>query len=122
MDSPAVNRIFRKLLSHETCSRNLTRRPRTLNASATSTLGSVTQTRSFLWDAKGKAAKTKRYGGKEQEKKDSFWRARNDLLLSDHTEDYKRFPLVTADHLRPRKERPRRVKMSVRDFIEGIYT
>jgi hypothetical protein len=27
---------------------------------------------------------------------------------------------VTADHLRPRKERPRRVKMTVREFIEGF--
>ena len=122
MDSPAVTRIFRQLFAHETCSRYLTYRPRKPTTTTTTT-GAVTQTRSFLWDSAGQKASTKRYGGREQEKKDSFWRARNDLLLSDHTEDYKRFPLVTADHLRPRKERPRRVKMTVRDFIEGaLYT
>ena len=123
MDSPAVNRIFRQLFAHETCSRYLTYRPRNLNASSSSTsaCGPITQTRTFLWDSAGQKPATKRYGGKEDEKKNQFWRARNDLLLADHTEDYKRFPLVTADHLRPRKERPRRVKMTVRDFIEGIH-
>jgi hypothetical protein len=115
MDSPLANRIFKQLLSHETCSRYRIYRPRSLNGTA----GPRIQTRSFLWEAQEREQQ-KRYGGRDQSKKDEFWRARNDLWLHDHTEDYKRFPLVTADHLRPRKERPRRVKMTVRDFIEGI--
>lgn len=33
-------------------------------------------------------------------------------------EEYKRFPLLTADQLQARTERPKRVKMYTRDFIE----
>jgi hypothetical protein len=115
MDSPLVNRIFRRLFAHETCSRYRIYRPQSLNGSRPSPI----QTRSFLWDAQ-EQEQQKRYGKKEQAKKDDFWRARQDLLFIDKTEDYKRFPMVTADHLRPRKERPRNVKMTVRDFIEGM--
>ncbi|KIV99537.1 uncharacterized protein PV09_08838 [Verruconis gallopava] len=113
MDSPLVNRIFRRLFAHETCSRYRIYRPRNINGSQ----ASLTQARYFLWDAQEREQQ-KRYGGNEKARKDNFWRARNDLLLTDHIDDYKRFPLVTADHLRPRKERPKRVKMTVRDFIE----
>lgn len=120
MDSPAVNRIFRQLFAHETCSRTITRRPRLRHASVSASSVPVTQTRGFLWTGEEGKRKTRRYGGRDEEKKDQFWKARQDLLLQDHTEDYMRFPLVTADHLRPRKERPRRVKMTVRDFIEGM--
>lgn len=37
----------------------------------------------------------------------------------DKADEYKRFPTVTSDMLRHRKERPRRAKMLMRDFIEG---
>lgn len=36
------------------------------------------------------------------------------------SEEYNKYPMVTADQLRGRRERPRRVKMLTRDFIEGI--
>jgi hypothetical protein len=35
------------------------------------------------------------------------------------SEEFQRYPMVTAMDLRGRKERPRRVKMFMRDFIEG---
>jgi len=40
------------------------------------------------------------------------------LLPQDMSEEYKRYPMVTAQDLRGRKDRPRRVKMLMRDFID----
>jgi hypothetical protein len=38
------------------------------------------------------------------------------------SEEYQKYPMVTADQLRGRRERPRRVKMLTRDFIEGFQS
>jgi hypothetical protein len=37
------------------------------------------------------------------------------------SEEYNKYPMVTADQLRGRRDRPRRVKMLTRDFIEGNF-
>ncbi|KAL9086169.1 MAG: hypothetical protein Q9165_007234 [Trypethelium subeluteriae] len=47
-----------------------------------------------------------------------MWQPRSDYLPEDKTEEFKRYPTVTSDMLRARRERPRRVKMLMRDFIE----
>ncbi|KAK5663739.1 hypothetical protein OQA88_4170 [Cercophora sp. LCS_1] len=49
---------------------------------------------------------------------ESNWQQRTMLLPEDRSEEYKRYPMVTAEDLRGRKERPRRVKMLMRNFIE----
>jgi len=41
------------------------------------------------------------------------------MFPMDMAEEFDKFPMVTADQLRSRRERPRRVKMFTRDFIEG---
>lgn len=45
---------------------------------------------------------------------------RTDVLPQDKSGEFAKYPMVTADQLRGRKERPRRVKMLMRDFIEGM--
>ncbi|KAI9719979.1 MAG: hypothetical protein M1812_003104 [Candelaria pacifica] len=49
---------------------------------------------------------------------ESHWQQRTDLFPQDKSEEFRRYPTVTADMLRSRRERPRRVKMLMRDFIE----
>ncbi|KAI9748508.1 MAG: hypothetical protein M1815_003202 [Lichina confinis] len=52
---------------------------------------------------------------------DAEWQQRSEFLpqfQKDRSEEYRRYPMVTADQLRRRKEPPKRVKMLVRDFIE----
>jgi hypothetical protein len=56
-------------------------------------------------------------------RRESDWQQRTDFfpdLYNDKTEEFKRYRMVTADQLRNRKERPKRVKMLIRDFIEGL--
>lgn len=52
---------------------------------------------------------------------ESDWQQRTELFAQDMAEEYRSYPTVTAMDLRSRKERPRRVKMLMRDFIEGVY-
>lgn len=47
------------------------------------------------------------------------WQQRTDIWPADKAEEFERYPIVTAQQLRGRRERPRRVKMLIRDFIEG---
>lgn len=110
MDSPLINRIFRRLLSHETCSkvRHATSIPPKRQLIAHGPY------RTFL----GVTKPTKgRYGNKERDK--AVWRQRVELEQDDKRDEFKEFPFVTADQLRGSKKRPRRVKMLLRDFIEG---
>lgn len=52
---------------------------------------------------------------------ESDWQQRTELFTLDMTDEYKSYPTVTANELRTRKERPRKIKMLMRDFIDGIY-
>lgn len=54
----------------------------------------------------------------QQERK---WQPRIALRNTEKVGDYERFPMVTAEELRSRKDRPKRVKMLLRDFIEGNF-
>lgn len=111
MDSPLASRIFKRLLSHDTCSRLRTRPPPIRTCQQQRTL-SITARRD-------ERRREKKYGVKPTDQNE--WQQRSDIVFNDKSADYKRYPMVTADELRDRKERPKRVKMLMRDFIEGSY-
>ena len=105
MDSPIISRLFRQLFTHRPCQavRSHSALPfRIHNARRT-------QIRCLA---------DRRRGGTD--KNESHWQQRTDLFPQDMSEEYNKYPVVTADQLRGRRERPRRVKMLTRDFIEGI--
>jgi hypothetical protein len=58
--------------------------------------------------------------GRPDKKAQIVWQPRAKYLPEDKSEEYRRYPTVTSDMLRSRRERPRRVKMLMRDFIEGL--
>ena len=58
--------------------------------------------------------------GKKSEAEDANWQQRTESFSLDMGDEYKSYPMVTAKELRDRRERPRRVKMLMRDFIEGM--
>lgn len=105
MDSPIISRLFRQLFTHRHCQklRSHSWLPlRMHHASRTQIRG--------LADRRGAAADAAR--------NESNWQQRSDLFSQDKMEEYKKYPMVTANQLRGRRERPRRVKMLTRDFIE----
>ncbi|KAL6715783.1 hypothetical protein ACLMJK_006744 [Lecanora helva] len=103
MDSPLISNVFRRLLSHQTCSRLRYYSPKR-NLPQDSSLRRHYRTSN---DAEDDSSQT------------SDWQQRTDIFPPDKLRDYERYPMVTAEALRSRRERPRRVKMLTRDFIEG---
>lgn len=109
MDSPLVTQLFRQLFSHR-ASQCLVRGARP----------ALAPTRPLNIQRRGKANRTARVGEGET-RRESRWQPRNMAFPNERAEEFDRYPLVTADMLRSRRERPRRVKMLLRDFIEGAH-
>ena len=107
MESPLLSKIFQRLLSHEICSRLRYRtRLRFVKLSAARSYHDVTGGRGIKDDDDPATERT-------------HWQQRTDLFPQNRSAEYDKYPMVTADMLRSRRERPKRVKMLMRDFIEG---
>lgn len=115
MDSPAVTQIFRQLFS-QCASQCLARGARPALAQAART--PQTQHRGKATKAAPRAPRL----GEGETKRESRWQPRHTVSFNERDDEYKRYPMVTADELRVRRERPRRVRMLLRDFIEGMDT
>lgn len=105
MDSPIVSQVLRRLLSHETCSKIRYRRSLTNRL-----LGQP------LKHSRGVSVKK---GPHDASSRESNWQQRTDIFPKDKSKEFERYPMITAEMLRTRRERPTRVKMLTRDFIEG---
>jgi hypothetical protein len=115
MDSPLVNRIFRRLFAHDTCSQL-----RTIGSRSPPSQAIAQCPHRTLSVTARQEERNKKYGVKPNEQ--ASWQQRTSLLVDNKLDEFKRYPTVTADDLRSRKQRPRRVKMLLRDFIEGLLT
>ncbi|KAK0733523.1 S-adenosyl-L-methionine-dependent methyltransferase [Lasiosphaeria miniovina] len=134
MDSPVVTQLFRQLFrQHPACQNlnlNLNQSAKHLARLATCSSAAALsphhvrrrqpcfhhhQQRRSLWTP---GSGWKRGSGPAIQRNESNWQQRTALLQRDMTDEYKHFPMVTAKELRGRRERPRRVKMFMRDFIE----
>lgn len=108
MDSPTVTWLFKQLFRHPAC------QSRRNFVQLATTIQDVRR-------LQGRAFSSRR-GGKATPSNESNWQQRTDLFPVDMSEEYRKYPMVTAMDLRGRKERPKRVKMLMRDFIEGTST
>ncbi|GAP88750.1 putative duf185-domain-containing protein [Rosellinia necatrix] len=132
MDSPIVTQIFRQLFRHPACQsrRHLTtttttttfvaplqngrrtlprpRQPRQPKQPAQQTQ----QRRAFITRSRVRGARP------QTKDDDANWQQRTEIFSDDMSDEYRKYPTVTANDLRLQKVRPRKVKMLMRDFIE----
>jgi len=108
MDSPLVTQLFRQLFSHR--SRQCVAR----SSIARRTRPPVQQHARI--QRRGVASKSQ---PALDPKRESRWTPRQHTLPNERMEEFAKYPLVTADQLKGRRERPRRVQMLMREFIEG---
>lgn len=109
MDSPVVTQLFRQLFRqpHPAC---LARR----NIVNLASLRAASSRRG------GRPGPPR--GTISASEKERGWQQRSNVLPKETPEELAAYPLVTARELRDYKERPRRVRMLIRDFIEGAHT
>ncbi|KAK3330101.1 S-adenosyl-L-methionine-dependent methyltransferase [Apodospora peruviana] len=110
MDSPVVTQLFRKLFRHHPACQSR----RNLAALATA----IHNVRRLQHHRSMSSRPNPQRGHKVMPKNESNWQQRSPFFHEDMSEEYQKYPMVTADELRGRKERPRRVRMLMRDFIE----
>ncbi|KAI5815414.1 S-adenosyl-L-methionine-dependent methyltransferase [Pyronema omphalodes] len=96
MDSPLVSSLFRSLRHHRLC---LTR----------SRLQHIRAPRRTIVSLRPDAKRAAKEGE---------WFAKTPFLNNDMSEEFQRYPMVTAADLARRTERPKRVKMLVRDYVD----
>lgn len=113
MDSPAVNTLFRRLATHRFC-HSVSRAPSALYQQQ------CRQNSTGQPSTPPPLPPTPRARPRKEVKTtvESSWQQRTDAFPEDKADEFKKYPMVTADVLRSRTERPKRVKMLMRDFIE----
>lgn len=112
MDSPLVTRLFRRLFRHAHPNCHVRR-----NLANLATVLHHGQQQRALSSSPSFSSATPR-GAISNDDKERQWQHRSALLKVDKSEEARLYPLVTAKELRSYRERPRRVKMLMRDFIE----
>jgi hypothetical protein len=116
MESPAVNGLFRRLATHRFCQQSKHLQPAVYHQQwRQNSTGRPTAPKHTPRAPPAPKARPRKDIKTTSE---SNWQQRTDAFPEDRGEEFRKYPTVTADELRTRKERPRRVKMLMRDFIE----
>ncbi|KAF2001165.1 DUF185-domain-containing protein [Amniculicola lignicola CBS 123094] len=102
MDSPLATQLFRQLFSHR-ASQCLARRARPAIATPHGRI-----------HRRGMADRPVAL----DRKRESRWHPREHSFPHERAEEFDQYAIVTAEMLKNRRERPRRVKMLLRDFID----
>ncbi|EGX91316.1 COG1565 domain protein [Cordyceps militaris CM01] len=118
MDSPIVTQLFRQLFRQRprgcqghwptttTTATTMLRRP---SHRPIARCGSNHNARSYA---------TRASIDRGMKKNESRWQQRTHILPEDRSDEFAKYPYISAAELKQRTERPRKVKMLLRDFIE----
>ncbi|KAB8611424.1 hypothetical protein FH972_025929 [Carpinus fangiana] len=114
MDSPAASLFFKRLLSNAVC--------QSCRQSVAQARHGIVQPLTFQ-RAAGTYSRLKKEAETKKSRKEwgttaDIWQPRSGLKSQDVVEEFKEYPLTTAEELRHKNRRPRRQKMLMRDFIE----
>ena len=122
MNSPAITKLFRQLFTHQTCSRRVctssvpqsitVHRRKYHKKNSVKTYRDTRSTETYR-DTRS----TESYV--DTRSTEDNWQQRTSVYPPNKMYDYERYPMINANALRKWKKRPRRVKMLMRDFIEG---
>lgn len=106
-----VSDLFRQLFRQRPrgCLRNLG----CAAAAAAASRGQQQQTRTY-------AARPRASRDRGMKTNESRWQQRSNLMPEDRTAEFAQYPQLSAAELATRTERPRRCKMLLRDFVDGI--
>lgn len=107
MDSPIVSQLFRQLFRHRPAGCQ-SRARQLLHQSARR--HHAQQIRSYAVQPPG---------DRGMKLNESRWQQRTTILPQDRSAEFAEYPLISGAELRLRSKRPRKVKMLLRDFIEG---
>ncbi|KAI1115692.1 S-adenosyl-L-methionine-dependent methyltransferase [Nemania sp. NC0429] len=138
MDSPIVTQLFRQLFRHPACQsrRNLATAlvsrlhhhhgrhhehdPRRRHDHGHNHSHNHGQQQQRQQQRRAMTTTRSAHRGAKPSTKDNEanWQQRTELFSLDMSEEYNKYPMVTANDLRTRRDRPRKVKMLMRDFIE----
>ncbi|KAM9875194.1 cog1565 domain protein [Verticillium dahliae] len=110
MDSPIVTRLFRDLFRHPAC-QSRQRLSARLRPAANHICRQPHHHQRRQYAVKSGL-------GKGEKTNESRWQQRTQLFPADRSEEFETYPLVTAEDLKGRDVRPRKVKMLMRDFVD----
>lgn len=113
MDSPIVAQLFRQLFHHRPhgCQGRLLRHGLSVHHERHQ------DRRHHGRHQRAYATRASRDRGMQTN--ESRWQQRTHILPEDRRDEFAQYPYVSARDLKGRTERPRRVKMLLRDFIDG---
>ncbi|KKF95780.1 hypothetical protein CFO_g1907 [Ceratocystis platani] len=134
MDSPFMARLLRELFRRPACQLATGRSLKPLAAGPMScpdrpltSSASIATTNFSLHHNQQRGYAIHRPGGNDRARdgmpnSESRWQQRTDIFPFDRAEEFDTYAMVTAEDLRSRKTRPRKVKMLMRDFIhDSLY-
>ncbi|KAM3510655.1 hypothetical protein MY11210_005690 [Beauveria gryllotalpidicola] len=112
MDSPIVTQLFRQLFRQ---------RPRGCQGRLSTTLRrglEQSHPRPPASSRHGRDYATRASIDRGMKNNESRWQQRTNILPEDRSDEFAKYPYISMQELKRRTERPRKVKMLLRDFIE----